>query len=63
MRAEKLHGISRETLLRYGKPITVVAAELNEFLLGQTVYSGLYVVDKPWMIELFFKSRVPTDLI
>jgi len=55
-KAEVIHGISRDKLLEYGKPITTVAEELNQFLRDQTVYSDCWVVDKPWMLELFYQS-------
>ena len=51
--AEALHGISRHTLLNKGKAIAQIAAELNELLAGQTVYSDGWVVDKPWLSQLF----------
>lgn len=54
--AEVLHGITREKLLGYGKPIATVASELNEFLSDKTVHSDGWVVDKPRMIQLFHKS-------
>jgi hypothetical protein len=54
--AEALHGISRETLLTNGKAIAQIAAELNELLADQTVYCDGWVVDKPWLTQLFQKS-------
>lgn len=54
--AEQVHGISRDTLFMYGKPIKVVATELNQFLADKTVYSDGWVVDKPWLSELFYQS-------
>jgi len=56
LQAEKIHGLSREQLFSSGKPITTVASKLNEFLSEKTVYSDAWVVDSPWMIELFYKS-------
>jgi hypothetical protein len=54
--AEALHGISRKTLLAKGKAIALIAAELNELLADQTVYCDGWVVDKPWLTQLFQKS-------
>jgi hypothetical protein len=56
--AEKIHGISRETLQKYGKPVREVAIELNQFILNETVYSDCWVVDKPWMSTLFAQAKV-----
>jgi len=54
--AEKVHGLSRDTLLNYGKPIRQVAVELNEFLVDRTVYCDGWVVDKPWLSRLYYQS-------
>lgn len=57
--AQLIHGISRLELHHYGKPGDVVAKELNELLDGQVVYSDGWVVDKPWLIKLFDRVRMP----
>ncbi|WJG08743.1 hypothetical protein [Aliiglaciecola sp. LCG003] len=57
--AENLHGISREMLELHGHAPTQICAELNQLLLGQTVYSDGWVVDYPWMIKLFYAARMP----
>ncbi len=54
--AEKVHGITRDTLFKSGKPITTVTTELNALLSEKTVYSDGWVVDKPWLTQLFYKS-------
>lgn len=56
--AEELHNISRNTLNTRGKPIPVVAHELNSLLHGKTVYSDGWVVDEPWIIRLFESAGV-----
>lgn len=56
--AERVHGLTRETLLNWGKPISLVVDELNEFLAGKTVYSDGWVVDKPWLLRLFYQCGV-----
>lgn len=56
--AELVHGLNRETLLSWGKPISLVAEELNDFLAGKTVYSDGWVVDKPWLLRLFYHCGV-----
>jgi len=57
-KAEKLHQISQKTLLEHGKPVREVADQLNQLLKGQTVYSDGWVVDKPWLDQLFYAARV-----
>lgn len=58
VQAEQVHGLSRETLISSGKPISLVASELNDFLAGKTVYSDGWVVDKPWLSRLFYQCGV-----
>jgi len=55
--AETVHGISRDTLFTYGKPIQTVADELNVLLQNQIVYSDGWVVDAPWLKLLFYKAN------
>ncbi len=54
--AENTHKIPRELLQKKGKSVVEVATELNQFLRNETVYSDGWVVDKPWLIELFFAA-------
>lgn len=51
--AETLHGIDRHKLFHEGVAASTVTAELNARLSGQTVYSDGWVVDKPWLDQLF----------
>lgn len=51
--AEALHGISREVLLRHGRPLEWVARQINTRLAGQTVYCDAWGHDYPWMARLF----------
>ena len=51
--AEAVHGISRQTLLRHGRPVAEVAARLNEDLRGCTVYCDGWAHDYPWLAALF----------
>ena len=57
--AQKLHGISRCTLTRYGKTAVEVAHILNSLLDGQQAYSDGWVVDKPWLVSLFDAAKLP----
>lgn len=57
--AESQHRISRKMLQRHGRQAKAVALKLNELLEGKTLYSDGWVVDNPWMIELFSTARVP----
>lgn len=57
--AAQVHGISREELTMYGRPVTQVADELNRLLKGKTVFSDGWVVDKPWVSKIFYAARKP----
>lgn len=59
--AENTHHISKELLQDSGKTVTQVANELNQFLQNKTVYSDGWVVDKPWLNELFAAAKIPID--
>lgn len=51
--AEQVHHISRETLLRHGRPVDEVARLLNDMLAGQIVYCDGWGHDYPWLGALF----------
>lgn len=51
--AEEVHGISRETLLTYGRPIQDVAWRLNELLHNKTAYSDAWSFDMSWLGKLY----------
>jgi len=55
--AEALHGISRETLLRHGRPIAEVASTLNTDLAGRTVYCDGWAHDYSWLGALFDEAE------
>lgn len=59
--AERIHGITRDCLFQHGKPINVVADELNRFLSGKTIYSDGWVVDKPWLITLYEQANIDME--
>ncbi|MCW9023570.1 MAG: hypothetical protein OQK73_02700 [Gammaproteobacteria bacterium] len=50
---EELHGISRDTLLRYGTPADVIARELNRLLNAKTVYSDGWGNDISWLYRMY----------
>jgi hypothetical protein len=56
--AEALHGISRESLFAFGRPVGKVARTLNTLLAGRTVYSDGWVVDDRWLRELFHAAAI-----
>jgi hypothetical protein len=59
--AERLHGISRETLLRHGLPAAEVVQTLNSELCGTTAYSDGWARDYTWLAVLYDAvQRVPT---
>ena len=51
--SEKVHGITRDILQRYGKPAEDVARQLNELLKDQLVYSDGWGYDQTWLSLLF----------
>ena len=55
LNAEKIHGISRETLLQEGKPAAIVASELNSVLEDTRglVYSDADYWDSAWVQTLY----------
>lgn len=57
--AEKIHRVPRDILETYGKPLNEVAENLNRLLENKTVYSDGWVVDRPWVLQLFDKARLP----
>jgi hypothetical protein len=57
--AEAVHGITREILQAHGKPITEVAARVNEHLAGTTVYSDAWGNDYAWLARLFDAAELP----
>lgn len=59
--AEEVHRVSRDILETYGKPLEEVAAFLNHILIGKTVYSDGWVVDKPWLTKLFHAAGIEMD--
>lgn len=56
--AQALHGITRETLLRHGRPIIEVASTLNTDLAGRTVYCDGWAHDYTWLGALFNEAGV-----
>lgn len=59
--AEALHCIKRQVLVDHGRPVADVAIELNNLLAGQIAYSDGWVVDKPWLSQLFEAARLPMN--
>lgn len=51
--AEAVHGITRETAQRHGRPIAEVAAALNRELRGMTLYCDGWAHDYAWLNRLF----------
>ena len=56
--AEKIHGISREVLSSYGRPVQDVAWRLNQLLRNKTVYSDAWSFDMTWLGKLFDAANV-----
>lgn len=51
--ASEIHGISRELLLAFGKPVKEVALWLNDQLRGLTVYTDAWGHDYAWLATLY----------
>lgn len=51
--AERVHGVSRDTLRAHGKPVSSVAALLNQHLAGLPVYCDAWAHDYAWLARLF----------
>jgi hypothetical protein len=51
--AAVLHGITRDALLRHGRPAAEVARALNAALAGRMVYCDGWAHDYPWLARLF----------
>lgn len=50
---EALHGISRDTLLKFGHSTKEVGDFLNELLIGKTIYSDGWSYDLTWLHILY----------
>lgn len=57
-RAEAVHGITREALLRHGRPIADVVTALNRDLRGLTVYCDGWAHDYAWLNRLYDAAGV-----
>lgn len=56
--AEAVHGITRELLLRHGRPVVDVARALNERLAGAVAYSDAWGNDSAWLALLFDEASL-----
>jgi hypothetical protein len=56
--AEKIHGISREHLIKNGKPVRDVAIFLNDLCGGQVLYSDAWSFDSSWIGRLFDEAEI-----
>lgn len=52
-RAEAIHGISYEDVMRYGRSVQDVCEDINRLCEGKTLISDCWVYDKPWYDRLF----------
>lgn len=50
---ERTHGITREKLQNHGKPVELVAEELNSLLHNNVVYTDGWGFDQTWLALLF----------
>jgi hypothetical protein len=57
--AEQVHGITQETILKVGKPVTEIAQTINQQLSGKTIYSDAWGNDSSWLGLLFDEANMP----
>lgn len=58
--AERIHGITRETLEREGRPVSEVATSLNR-LLGDQVFCDAWTFDSFWLHRLFKTANIRAE--
>lgn len=58
--AEKIHGISRQTLEQEGVPVSEVAASLNSLLSGP-VFCDAWTFDSFWLHRLFRAANIRAE--
>ncbi len=51
--AQRLHGITRDTVVLHGRPALDIARHLNQALHGQTIYTDGWANDYSWIGALF----------
>lgn len=56
--AERLHRLSRETIVRFGMNGGYVARQLNKYLEGQTVYTDAWGHDSSWLALLYDRAEI-----
>lgn len=56
--AEAIHGISQAQLQQEGLSVRDVALQLNERLIGQTLYSDAWSFDASWIGRLFDEAEL-----
>lgn len=56
--AETLHGITRDILIQNGSLGLEVCQELNRLYSDRTLCSDAWVVDYPWVRELFAHAQI-----
>lgn len=56
--AEKIHGLSRDLLIKEGLSAREVALRLNELLAGKTLYSDAWGFDSSWLGRIFEEAEL-----
>ena len=60
-KASDLHGITREELMRHGKPPQIVCQELNLFCRDQVLYTDCWSHDHHWLNTLYSSVGMSCD--
>lgn len=58
IKAQAVHGVSRQKLESCGRCPREICIELNQFLGDATAYSDAWTHDSPWLNRLFFAARI-----
>lgn len=56
--AERIHGISRDMLMKCGKSPSQICRELNELCENQDVFSDCWVHDSVWLRKLYEEAQL-----
>lgn len=57
--AQKIHGISRADLFKYGRSVAQVCRDINQLCVGAALFSDCWVHDSRWFRSLFDAARAP----
>jgi hypothetical protein len=56
--SEKVHGLSKSYLVKFGKPPSLVCLQMNQQLSGKIIYSDNPDYDSMWLSKLYVASKL-----